>query len=54
MACSVVGDVLEHADCDQVIVDVAAAVACVHVDCIQHSHEILLTQPIDIVADNQF
>ena len=54
MACGVVGDVLEHADCDQVIIDVASTIACVHMDGIQHSHEILLAQPIDVVADDQF
>lgn len=49
----VVSDILEHADGDQVVIDVTATVTCVHVNCIEHGDEVLLAQPVDVVADYQ-
>lgn len=44
---------MEHADCDQVVVDVAAWVARIHVNRIENCHKVLLTQSIDVVADDE-
>jgi len=44
---------LEHSDGDQVVVDVAATIASVHVDCIEDCYKVLLTQPVDVIADDK-
>ena len=49
----VVSDILEHADSDQVVIDVTTTVTCVHVNCIEDRDEVLLAQPVDIVADHE-
>ena len=48
----VVSYVLEHTNCNQVVIDVAASVARVHVNGIEHSDKVLLAQPIDVIADD--
>ena len=48
----VVGHVLEHADSDQVVVDIASSVTCVHVDGVEHRDEVCLTKPVDVIADD--
>ena len=50
----IVGHVLEHTNGDQVVVDVAAGVAGVHVNRVEHGDEVLLAQSIDVVADDEF
>ena len=49
----VVSHILEHSNCGQIVVDVAACVAGVHVDGIEDSHEVLLAESVDVVADYQ-
>ena len=44
---------MEHADCDQIIVDITCATACVHVNRVEHRHKVLLTQSIDVITDNE-
>ena len=48
----VVSYVLEHTNRNQVVIDVAASVARVHMNGIEHSDKVLLAQPIDVIADN--
>ena len=48
----VVSYVLEHTNCNQVVIDVAACVARVHVNGIEHSDKVLLAQPIYVIADD--
>ena len=49
----IVSHILEHSNCNQVVIDVTSTVASVHVDSIQHGHEVLLAQSIDVVADDE-
>ena len=38
----VICHVLEHSNCDQVVIDITSWIACVHVDSIKYSDEVLL------------
>lgn len=49
-----ISHVLEHSNRDQIVVDVAAAVASIHVNRVQHCHEVLLAKSVDVVTDNEF
>ena len=50
----VVCHVLEHANGDQVVVDVTSAITGVHVDSVEYGNEVLLAKSIDVIADDKF
>ena len=44
---------MEHANRYQVVIDIAASIARIHVNGIQHRDKVLLAQSINVVADNE-
>lgn len=52
--CSVVRNILEHADSGKVIIDVLAIIAGVFVNCVKYCDEIVLTQFVNVMIDNKF
>ncbi len=52
--CSVVGNILKHPNSCKVIVDVLAIIAGVFVNRVKDSDEVLLTQFVYVMIDNQF
>ena len=50
----VISHVLEHSNRNQVVINVASRIACIHVDGIEDCDEVLLAQAINVVADHKF
>ena len=50
----VICHILEHSNCDQIVIDIASWIARVHVDSIKDCDKVLLAQAVNIIANHKF